>query len=214
MGKRQYNPAKHCGATKKQGGGPCLQGKGANTDHTGVGHCWLHGGNTPTHVTAAARQQAQAAADRWLDDPTIGPITNPAERLLRLAGRIEAAVDAVGVRVNRLNEISIETLAGGEQVKAEVQVWDKLIGRLHSVLVDIQRLGIEKQLADQKVKFEDDLAQVLAENIVWARGEFLTRLALDEAGQAAVADIVREMLVRLDVAEKRLAAQEQSPARG
>lgn len=42
-----FDPDKHCGATRRNKGVACMLVKGQNTDHPGVGKCYLHGGRTP-----------------------------------------------------------------------------------------------------------------------------------------------------------------------
>lgn len=48
--------AARCGA-KTRGGSKCKLEAGKGTDHPGRGRCKFHGGSTPTHVRAAAREQ-------------------------------------------------------------------------------------------------------------------------------------------------------------
>lgn len=52
-----------CGA-RKSGGGTCGQVAGWGTDHTGYGHCKLHGGSTPNGRTFARLAQAKAEVER------------------------------------------------------------------------------------------------------------------------------------------------------
>jgi hypothetical protein len=56
-----FDPARHCGATGKQGGGPCRHTKGFRTDHQGAGSCWLHGGRSPNGKQHAQHEAAVAA---------------------------------------------------------------------------------------------------------------------------------------------------------
>src|SRR5215217_134194 len=53
-----------CGAKTRGTGKPCRKWAGERTSHKGVGKCYLHGGNTPTHKKNAAlikaREQGRA----------------------------------------------------------------------------------------------------------------------------------------------------------
>jgi hypothetical protein len=49
--------------------------------------------------------------------------------------------------VNDLAQVGIITAGGGEQLRAEVILWDKLIGHLTTVLVQMERLGIQQRIA-------------------------------------------------------------------
>lgn len=183
-----------CGGKKRQGEGTCTQAAGWGTSHAGTGRCKLHGGSTPTQEAGAARIELERTVRRYLDNPDAEPMRDPGDKLLRLASRIEAAVDAVGDRVNMLTEVSVQTIAGGEQVKAEVQVWDKLLGRLHAILVDIQKLG----LMDREVKLAEQQATMLSAALRDMVAEARLRLDLNEAEGAALMDLVGEMLQRLE----------------
>jgi hypothetical protein len=46
----------------KKNGGQCLRSKGWGTDHAGAGRCKTHGGNSPSHIKAAAVQIAASLA--------------------------------------------------------------------------------------------------------------------------------------------------------
>lgn len=138
-----------CGATKTDGSGnTCKHQAGWGTDHPGYGPCRKHGGNTRNHRTAALRSQAEDVLTQALDDYGAAKVTDPVVALQELAGRVKHALDAMGERVNQLTSMRYEaTGAGTEQLRAEVAVWERMIGRLHPLLVDMARLGIEDRLA-------------------------------------------------------------------
>lgn len=50
---------RHCGGKKRQTEGLCQLPKGHDTDHPGIGHCKLHGGNTRNHRTNAQREKGR-----------------------------------------------------------------------------------------------------------------------------------------------------------
>lgn len=49
-----------CGAPlKSKDGAPCNNRAGMRTSHEGFGRCWRHGGNSPTHIQAALKADAE-----------------------------------------------------------------------------------------------------------------------------------------------------------
>ena len=178
--------AEKCGGKKRQGEGFCGQAAGHGTSHPGVGRCKLHGGSTPTQEVGAQREELERVARRHLDDPNAEPMQDPGDQLLRLATRVGNAMTAVGQRVNLLNEIGVVTMAGGEQVKAEVKVWTDLIKLLHSVLVDIERLGVEKRIAGVAERNSETFGRLLR--------AILDDLALSAEQSARVPDVVTRHL--------------------
>src|SRR5829696_611969 len=94
-------PVLYCGA-RTRAGTPCRRAAGAGTDHPGQGSCSRHGGATPTHRAAAARQQAMqeaAAADRELQVVDAGDVLELAlavanHRLEKVQERYGAQLDA------------------------------------------------------------------------------------------------------------------------
>jgi hypothetical protein len=160
---------KLCGA-KTRSGTSCRK--------PGDPRCRLHGGAAPQVIAKRERERAeQAARDQvavLLDDPTAEPIRDPQEKLAALAGRIEHAVDVVGVRVSELASLGIVTGAGGQQIRAEVRVWTELIGHLTRSLDILIRAGYaerrlelaerEAELYGQLVAAALDAAQVTGED--------------------------------------------------
>lgn len=64
--------------------------------------CVIHGGAAPQVRAAAERKRAEQQATAVLNvvwDPDAEPVTNPVESLLRLAGRMQHAVDFLGARI-------------------------------------------------------------------------------------------------------------------
>lgn len=153
----------------------------------------MHGGTAPQVKAKADRDAADAdaaaAVRRILDDPDAAPVTDPIDRLARLAGRIEHAADAIGERVSALTAVGIVTAAGGEQLRAEVVLWEKLLGHLHGALNSLIRAGyMERQ-------------QAAAEQQAHLLGQIVAA-ALDAAGVAGPAREVgmataRDRLIRL-----------------
>lgn len=109
--------------------------------------CSTHGGKAPQVRAAAARraeeQRVEAEARKLLDQADADPLVDTVEALQRLAGRVQAAVDTIGSRVNELQSLRFTDHKDSEQLRSEVAIWERLLGRLHTLLVDMTRLGIE-----------------------------------------------------------------------
>lgn len=148
---------RYCGGKKRQGEGTCTRPPGWGTTHSGTGYCKLHGGSTPNQVKAAERRQAEDGARRILADfGTAAPVSNPLEALAQLAGEIVAVKDAFRAMVERLNSVRYST-DGGEQLRAEVALYERALDRSARILGDIARLGLDERL----VKISERQASVV-----------------------------------------------------
>lgn len=182
-----------CGAQRAKSQGACKRPAGWGTDHPGQGACKLHGGSTPTHRRAALREQAQRTAHEalaLLGRDGVAPIVNPLEALASLAGEIVATKDIFRERVAQLREEAwrYEDAKGGEQLRAEIAMYERALDRSARVLSDIARLKIDERLT----AITEQQAQTLA-SVVTA---VLERLDLGEqAGQ--VRELVAVELERL-----------------
>ena len=144
-----------CGATHPRG---CRAHKDqaktipcGNWPARGATVCRYHGGSAPQVKAAAEQRQAEAAAEQavralWsgLDQAT--PVKDPVSALERLAGALEQLVDEAGARVTGLKHV-----AGGEhltQLRAEVVLFERALGHLRGLLVDMARLGIASRAVE------------------------------------------------------------------
>lgn len=131
-----------CTAHSSRTGQPCRKApvKGATV-------CATHGGRAPQVVAAAARRAEEERIDgearKLLDQADADPLVDTVAALQRLAGRVQAAVDTIGGRVNDLQQLRFTDAKESEQLRSEVAIWERLLGRLHTLLVDMTRLGIE-----------------------------------------------------------------------
>lgn len=89
-----------CEAKKRQGPGRCKKTAGWGTDHVGWGSCKLHGGNTASGRTAAAREEAAAEAVRL----GVAIETDPHEALAAIVAIIAGQVRFLQARVEELGE--------------------------------------------------------------------------------------------------------------
>lgn len=135
--------AAYCGARKRQGEGTCKRPAGWGTDHFGVGRCKLHGGSTRDQSLNAAKEQARAELARI----GVAPVTDPLAALSAIAGEVVAWKDMLAGKVNALTSLRYETEVGGEQLRAEVALWERALDRCGKFLVDIAKLNIEERMA-------------------------------------------------------------------
>lgn len=142
----QGHDGPRCGAKKRQGEGTCTQTAGWGTDHVGYGACKLHGGNTGTQVVAAERQRVEVRARQLLAD--LGhaePVTDPLAALMLLAGEHLAMKEAARSLVEDLDNVRYESRSGGEQLRAEVTLYERSLDRSARILADLVRLGVEER---------------------------------------------------------------------
>jgi hypothetical protein len=183
----------YCHARKRGDTGYCHRPPGWGTEHAGLGRCKLHGGSTANHVKAAHMEQAQRTADealKLLGRDGVQPVTNPLEALADLAGEIVAVKDIFRERVTRLREEQWRFAddKGGEQLRAEVALYERALDRAARVLGEIARLKIDDRLAAITEAQAGTVAAVIA--------AVLERLELgDRTGQ--VRDLVAAELERV-----------------
>lgn len=112
--------------------------------------CGLHGGHTPAAKVAAKKRideaQLEARLTRTLARLQVTPVENPLTALSQLAGQVVAWQDALADRVNALSEIRYEDAKGGEQLRAEVALYERAMDRCNTVLGTIGRLNIDERL--------------------------------------------------------------------
>jgi hypothetical protein len=147
-----------------------------NTDPEKAGHrcvCWamkgqnvcgIHGGKAPKSLAAAERRLAEADLEvkvtKTLAKLDVGPVENPLTALSQLAGQVVAWQEALADRVNALTDIRY--LGGaGEQLRAEVALYERAMDRCNTVLGTIARLNIDERL----MKIEEKKAAVFMEAI-------------------------------------------------
>ena len=128
-----------------------------------------------------------------LFQPNAAPIENPVIELARLAGILFRAFEAAGERVNNLTSLSVETRAGGEQLRGEVVLWEKLIGHLRVMLNDMAKLNLEERL----VRVEEKRADIVAEQLYWFQASIVKALELDTVKTAVVGQLLQTTVQRI-----------------
>lgn len=128
--------------------------------------CDKHGGASPQARAAAARRMVEADLMELAQNLIGAPVDNPLTELANLAGRARAWMELLQGRVEKLLEAQdgsedrqdqdsadsknkgIRYQAGaGEQLRAEVALYERSMDRLGKFLADYGRLGIDERLA-------------------------------------------------------------------
>jgi hypothetical protein len=181
MAKRQ---GPYCDGKLHGRDGTCTLPAGWGTDHRGTGKCRKHLGNSPTVAKAAERERVEHEARRALEGITeFEAVADPVARLQLLAGRAERFMEVLGERVAELRGVRYSTKAG-EQLRAEVAVYERAMTSTGRLLVDLAKLNLDERLV----------------RISEAQGRLMTQVllgALDDAGLSAEAQkAVRPAIAR------------------
>jgi hypothetical protein len=127
---------------KRRNGSPC-----AAYAINGSTVCWAHGGNLPRVKAKAAVSLAQEQARAELAALDVEPVGDPLRQLALLAGQAVAWKDTMAERVNMLAGLRYEGAGAGEQLRAEVALWERALDRCGKFLVSMARLRIDDRLA-------------------------------------------------------------------
>lgn len=125
--------------------------------------CRKHGGKAPRSLAAARRRLAQAEALASLADVEVVPLGDPVDELLELAAKAKAWMDHLAAHVSELGRdyrFADRDQFGRatEQLDARVAVLERAMDRLHRLLVDINKLGLE----ERKVRIDEVRAGILS----------------------------------------------------
>jgi hypothetical protein len=145
-----------CTARRKDGQ-PC-----GGAPLRGADKCRMHLGRRTAIVKLEQQARDQLAR---LDVP---PVEDPLTQLAAVTGQVLAWKDAWAAKVNALDSMRYET-EGGEQLRAEIAVWERALDRCEKFLTAMARLDIDERLAK--------ITETRATTII---AVFLT--ALDEGG--------------------------------
>lgn len=140
------NPKK-CGARKRGSAGYCGQAAGWGTDHPGIGHCKLHGGNTPGQKTKADRDRLDQELHTLLEREGVEPLDNPIAQLQLLAGNVVKWQEIIGDKVEQLRTWTYDDISDKEEVRAIILAYERAMDRTGKLLVEMARLNIEERMA-------------------------------------------------------------------
>jgi hypothetical protein len=127
---------------RRTDGNPC-----GNRPLKGQSVCKFHGGAAPQSKAAAVRRQVEGEARALLAELGVTPVDDPLAALLRLGGQVLAWQEATAALVNQLDHVRYQG-GSGEQLRAEVQLYERAMDRAANVLSAIARLRIDERLAE------------------------------------------------------------------
>lgn len=144
--------SRKCKAKSKRSGKPC-----ARWSIPGGDVCSIHGGKAPQVRAAAQRRLAtrEIAADveAVLAHEGITAIEDPLDELGKLASSSKALMDALGARVNSLEDLSEYDERRSASIKAEVQMYERAMDRTHRLLDSLVKHGyLERQIQIQEAE--------------------------------------------------------------
>lgn len=126
---------------------------------TGYDRCRMHLGKKTRPAIDEAKLNQEAA--RELARLDVQPVVNAFEQLALVAGQAVAWKDAVAGKVNELTSLRYESENGGEQLRAEIAVWERALDRCVSTLTAMAKLNIEDRLAGIRQQTADMLERAL-----------------------------------------------------
>ncbi len=128
----------------------------------GLTVCRMHGGAAPQARAAGlmrvATQKIEASAARTLAHEGITAIEDPLEELGKLAAGAKALMEALGARVNALDDLEHFDAKNSPAIKAEVQMYERAIDRVHRLLDSLVRHGY----AERQIQIQESEAMLVA----------------------------------------------------
>ena len=122
----------------------------------------MHGGSAPqARAAAAARlrvQKIEADANADLAHIGLEPVDDPLGELSRLAGASSALMEALGKRVNALQELSEYDAKNSPTIRAEVQMYERAMDRTHRLLDSLVKHGY----AERQIQIQESEAMLVA----------------------------------------------------
>jgi hypothetical protein len=197
-----------CGA-KKRNGEPCRNFAGQNTNHLGIGACWLHGGR----MKSSRKKAAVVKVERELTmlDPVDGEI-NPAEVMIELLRVSVARARWLDKRLTRLNPDDLFELEGQVLAKFDGDERDRGL-RAAKYCIDAGVPEFRVQLEQGQVDMVVQMIKLALVRIgapphyAAALGAALRIEGLEAAAQQAGEGIDREERERLEAELARILAE-------
>ena len=127
----------------------------------GASVCSKHGGNAPQVRSSAARRvkaaKIKAQAEASLAYTGLEPVKDPLEELGKLASQSYSMMNALGARVNALQDISTYNFEGTEQLAVEVELYERAIDRTHKLFNSLIKAGFN----EREIKLQEQEALVI-----------------------------------------------------
>lgn len=138
-----------CGGKKRQGEGTCTRPAGWGTNHAGAGRCKLHGGCAPSGRKAGALKLVEQQAIELFGKivPDLVPVDNPLAAYADFAGEVMRWKLIMAAQLEDLSSVAVTSEFQGEQVAAAVQLYERAMDRVNTVLSSYARLRIDDRLA-------------------------------------------------------------------
>lgn len=181
-----------CAATSNATGQRCKRHpvKGATV-------CQVHGGAAPQVKAAAARRLEAAAVEAdaraVLAKEGVHGVADPMEALAVLASEALALKNALAARVNALTSITTTSKLGVEQVKVEVQLYERAMDRAGKFLDRLAKSG----LAERRHELEREQSLLVYEFM----NRVFNRIGLTAEQRALLPVVVPEELGRITAGE-------------
>lgn len=130
-----------CTGRSSRTGGPCqaYPVRGATV-------CVAHGGKAPQVKAKAKQRVAEQQARAELARLNLAPVDDPLTALAGVTAEVLAWKDNLAAKVNELTSLRYKT-EGGEQLRAEVALWERALDRCERFLTAMARLNIDERLA-------------------------------------------------------------------
>lgn len=123
-------------AARRKNGVPC-----GNWPVKGADKCRMHLGK---RASAVKLQREASTALARLDLP---PVEDPLTQLAAVTAQVIGWKDQLAVKVNDLTSLRYEGEGSGEQLRAEVALWERALDRCEKFLTAMARLDIDNRLA-------------------------------------------------------------------
>jgi len=160
--------------------------------------CVRHGAKSPQAIKAAQeRENRRIVTELYEADPQaaiaaygVEGIQDPLDMLSRVTAGVLHTMDALGQRVNSLEEIRYENDTGGEQTRAELKLYMQAQAQAGKFLDMLIKSGFE----DRRLKLDEQTAQLF----VTAMQRVLARLELTPGQTILVGTVIPEELRALN----------------
>jgi len=135
--------ADKCTAHAKSTGKQCTRPAVA-----GATVCRFHGGAAPQVVAAAQVRLLDQAARELFGKmtPEVAPVDNPLAAYAEFAGEVMAWKQLMHSLLDDLRNVGYESERNGEQIYAAVQLYERAMDRVNTVLSSYARLNIDERL--------------------------------------------------------------------
>lgn len=152
----------------------------------------MHGGSAPQVRAAAKRRLAEDKIRRSLDEVEVREIDNPLAELQRLTAEVVTWKDVLAAHVANLTDrMRYTDEKGGEQLRAEVALYERAMDRAGKFLEMWARLGIDAMLAEMQVKLTEVQVGAMTAGLEAYRKAAGVDEPEHQAGLSAMAKVLR-----------------------